>query len=180
MLCSSNDLKIYREYYDNVLNGNIVPFEEEVVEGLRNHKNKEDKSMRSYLNSILSYSNGSTSYLKCRYLAQFLPKGVKICDGNLDGFEKKFSHSWIENEEKVYDPLFVGIWPKELYYEVMKPTVNNIVDLEKDEEFLRIKSKTVETKDENAEFGYFDWYSYMKNNTINTRGFLEPLRLKKF
>ena len=69
---------------------------------------------------------------------------------------------------------------QDLYYKVMKPVVVKKVDINKDEEYKRIVGKTIETEPNEDEFGYYDWYSYMKNNTINTRGFLEPLRLKKF
>ena len=180
MLCSLNDLKKYKEYYENISNGNIAPFDESLVEALKTHKNKEDKSMKSYLSNLLSYHNGSTTYLKSRYLMQFLPSEYKLCDGRLSGFDGNFYHSWIESEDKVYDTYFVGVWPKELYYEVTKPIVSRVVDLEKDDEYLRMKEKTVEIEEERTEFGYVDWYSYMKDNTINTRGFLEPLRLRKF
>ena len=180
MLCSLNDLKVYKEYYENILNGNIVSFEDELIMKLKCHKNKDDKTMKSFLNTILSYGNQGTSYLKCRYLMQFMNSNYKLCDGYLNSFDSTLFHSWIESEDKVYDTLFVGIWPKELFYEVMNPKITKVVDTTNDKEYLRIKEKTIETKVDDSYFGYVDWYNYMKNNTINTRGFSHPLRLKKF
>ena len=179
MICSLNDLKVYKEYYDNILNGNIVSFNKELVDKLNTHKNIEHKNMSSYLKTILTYSE-ATSYLKCRYLHQFMSSEYVICDGRLNSFDQKIYHSWIESNDKVYDTIFLGVWPKELYYKVMNPTIIKKVDSKKDEEYLRLKSKTIETEPTNQEFGYYDWYNYMKNNTINTRSIVEPLRLKKF
>ena len=65
-------------------------------------------------------------------------------------------------------------------YKIMKPVVEKKIDINKDEEYKRITDKTIEIESNEDEFGYYDWYSYMKNNTINTRGLIEPLRLKKF
>lgn len=179
MLCSSSDLKVYKEYLENVLNGNIISYDEELIKELDSHKNKEDKSMKSFLKTIQNY-HGCSIYLKARYLKQFLSDEFVVCDGFLTCFENKQDHSWIESEDKVYDLLLVGVWPKDLYYKIMKPVVEKKIDINKDEEYKRITDKTIEIESNEDEFGYYDWYSYMKNNTINTRGLIEPLRLKKF
>lgn len=180
MLCSLEDLKIYKEYYENVLNGNIFSYEDELIDNLRSHKNKDDIYMKSYLLTLLSYSNSSTSYLKCRYLLQFMDDDYRVCDGVLTSFNDNYHHSWIENDSKVYDPLFVGVWPKDLFYSIMKPQVFNVVDPKTDEEYKRLKERTIEIEPDKRDFGYIDWYHYMKNNTINTRALVEPLRLKRF
>lgn len=179
MLCSLNDLKVYKGYYDNILNGNIISYEESVINDLATHKNKEDKDMKSFLSTIL-YNSSSSTYLCTRYLMQFLSGEYKIVDGYLNSFDTPLYHSWIESEDKVYDTLFVGVWPKKLFYEITKPTINKVVDSEKDEEYKRITSKTIETKEDKNEFGYFDWYSYMKDNKINTRALTYPKRVRKF
>ena len=152
MLCSSNDLKKYKEYYENILNGNIVSFDEELINKLKTHKNKSDKSMKDFMSAIVSYSNGGSTYLKSRYLKQFLNDEYKVCDGYINGFEEPLFHSWIENDEVVYDILFIGVWPKELYYQVMNPVVTKVMD-ENDKEYLRIISNTVSTEADNKEFG---------------------------
>ena len=179
MLCSLNDLETYKKYYENVLNGNIKPFEDKLINELSIHKNGQDGTDYSYLRKLMSFKD-SPSYIKCRYLIQFMSEDYKVCDGYLDCFDKEVFHTWIENKDKVYDAKFVGIWPKELYYEVMKPRIVKELDLNKDKEFLSLKEKTIEIEKQNEEFGYIDWYGYMKNNTINTRGFIEPMRIKKF
>ncbi len=179
MLCSLNDLKIYKGYYDNVLNGNIISYEDSVINNLATHKNKEDKGMKSFLSTILSH-NSSSTYLCTRYLMQFLNPEYKIVDGYLKSFDAPLYHSWIESEDKVYDTLFVGVWPKELFYEVTKPEIIRVVDSKKDEEYKRIISKTIETKEDKSEFGYVDWYNYMKDNSINTRALTYPKRIRKF
>ena len=122
MLCSSNDLKVYKEYCENVLNGNIVSYEDGLIKELNSHKNKDDKSMLSFLKSMQSF-HGCSIYLKARYLKQFLSDEYKICDGFLTCFDEKQFHSWLESDDKVYDCLLVGVWPKELYYKVLKPVV---------------------------------------------------------
>ncbi len=179
MLCSLNDLKVYKEYYDNVLNGNIVSYDENVIKNLATHKNKEDERMKSFLSNILSHS-GNTSYLGVRYLIQFLSDDYKIVDGYLNCFDSELYHSWIESDDKVYDTLFVGVWPKDLFYKVTSPSVIRVIDPKKDEEYKRIKNKTIEVLEDKKEFGYIDWYNYMKDNSINTRALTYPKRIRKF
>ena len=114
------------------------------------------------------------------YHKEFLSDDYKIVDGYLNCFDSELYHSWIESDDKVYDTLFVGVWPKDLFYKVTSPSVIRVIDPKKDEEYKRIKNKTIEVLEDKKEFGYIDWYNYMKDNSINTRALTYPKRIRKF
>ena len=181
MLCSKNDLEIYKKYIEGIKNNIILPYDEELVIELNTHNNGKHDYFKSYLDFLCSINNKGNDIVLSRYLIMFLDKKeYKLFDGVLGNFEKEFKHSWIEGKEFVYDTTFIGKWPKEFYYEVFNPINKKEIDLSKDKEYLNFVNNNVIVNNTGKEMTYIDWYSYMKNNTLNTRALNEPLMLKKF
>ena len=180
MLCDKEELKIYKKYVESIKNNMILPYDKELLFKLNTHKNKNIK-MNSYLSSLCSENSIGKNIIYTRYLMLFLnKKEYKLYDGYLSNFKKKFNHSWIENDKYVYDVTFIGKWPKNLFYEVFNPVINEEINLEKDIEYNLAVKNNIEVSNTLNEMEYIDWYSYMKNNTLNTRAISEPLTLKKF
>ena len=180
MLCDKEELKIYKKYVESIKNNVILPYDKELLFELNTHKNKNIK-MNSYLSSLCSENSIGKNIIYTRYLMLFLnKKEYKLYDGYLSSFKSKFNHSWIESDKYVYDVTFIGKWPKNVFYEIFKPIKKEEINLDKDTEYNLALKNNIETKNTYKEIEYFDWYNYMKNNTVNTRALSEPLQLKKF
>ncbi len=182
MLCSKEELEIYKRFYDDINNGTVKPYELELQNDLRNHTDKNNINVINYLSALCSSYGIGKCYLFSRYLMLFLdPNEYSLKEGYLDSFkDRKFNHCWIEGEEYVYDVTFIGKWPKEEYYKVFSPIVEESIDLRKDDEFQRMMKNNICSVDEYGTFCYVDWYNYMKNNTISFHSTREPLMIKEY
>ena len=181
MLCNEKDILVYKKIYDAFNSGEVKEYDNSLKISLCTHKNKNMDFVNSYMSALCSNHSIGKDTLFNRYLMLFLDdKKHKLYDGHLEYFTKQFKHSWIENEEFVYDTSFIGKWPKELYYEIFIPVKEKEIDLESDKEFQILKEDNISVDSEIVQMMYLDWYSYMNNNTLNTRALNEPLMLKKY
>ena len=180
MLCSKEELVIYKKFYESIQNGTVKPYEEELINKLKMYRNKDDMYMKNYYDSLCSNLSSGKSFLFSHYLMLFLDnKKYKICNGYLSAFNgKKFSHTWIEGENEVYDVTFIGKWPKEKYYELFKPVVEIKEKVDSNEVF--IKNNVLADKTSTLNASYVDWYNYMEKNTINTHALIEPLKVREY
>ncbi len=180
MLCSKEELLVYKSFYESIQNGNVKPYDKELIDKLKTHKNKYDPNMDNYFDALCSSYSIGKSYLFSNYLMIFLDnKKYKLCEGYLSSFiDKKFKHTWIESDKEVLDVTFLGKWNKNEYYNIFKP----VIEKENDYKDLKnLKENTIEVyKKSNGNFKYIDWYNYMKNNTISTQSMREDLKIKTF
>ena len=68
---------------------------------------------------------------------------------------------------------------EDVYYEIFNPIKKNEVELDS-EEYKNIKRNNTIVKPNKNTLKYFDWYSYMNNNTVTTHAFNESLKAKDF
>ena len=181
MLCSKEELVVYKKYYESVQNGIVKPYDDSIIKSLSIYKNIKDNKMNSYLESLCSTYSIGKSHMYSLYLMQFLDdKKFKVYNGYLSNLtDEKYSHTWIESDEEVYDVAFIGKWPKDVYYEIFNPIKKNEVELDS-EEYKNIKRNNTIVKPNKNTLKYFDWYSYMNNNTVTTHAFNESLKSKDF
>lgn len=180
MLCSKEDIKVYEGFDTLIKNGDIRPYEEDLVEFLNTHT---DFSGESYIDQLTSTSSTKLNFKLARYLMIYLKdKGALLMDGKLSTLRNgNFEHYWIEQGDSVYDTTFIGKWDKGDFYDLFKPTDIEVVDLDKDIDYeLFVKNNRVIPCSEYKELEYFDWYRYNKNNTINVFPIAERLYTCKY
>ena len=183
MLCSKQDLEIYKRFKDNILCGEVKPYDEDLINYLNNFTDKNNENFNNYLEGLMSEYNVGKDSLFTKYLMLFLnQKEYKIHKGILSAFsDRRFNHDWIEGKNDVYDTTFIGKWSKEEFYNTFKPITEKIVDLENDSEFRMVKNNNIEViNTNNIDFSYIDWYRYMKNNTVSFHPEREALQIVSY
>ena len=168
---SKEDMNIYRKIDEYVEGGVVVPFDKEILDYLNSYVDSENKDLKTnYLNGL----NSSYSIGKCHKFSRYLAlamngRNFKLCEGRLNAFDKgDFPHAWIEDETCVYDVTFMGVWPKDVYYKLLFPCVDKVVDLKTDNDYQEYKNNTVEASQKNKKpyLKYRNWYSYYYSRTV--------------
>lgn len=180
MLCSNDEIKVYEGVNTRMLNQDVEPYEEELVEFLNTHS---DDNESSYMDKLCSYQSVGLDFRFSRYLLLYLERfGGKLYSGKLGAFtSERFNHSWVEVDDSVYDTTFIGKWNKDDYYALFGVTGEKEIDIDNDVDFKIYKSKNHEfVPEELKSLSYFDWYSYKKNNTVSVFPIREQLRIVEF
>ena len=154
-----NTINIFTEFYlRNVREGNILPYDDDVISYLASHTSK-DNLFGNYLmcdyldamnNSIQSIEESSLTYARLIALGLKKPYTIHTVKMDMAMFKnetnKRIDYSWVETEDGIYDPIFRGIWPKKLWEKSFHPNMNCALDEETEELLLQeIKDNTVET-----------------------------------
>lgn len=162
--CSKSDLQIYKKINDLVNDYLVTPFEDELLYFLATHTDKNNKNITSFLEGLKSTYSISKCYRFARYLALGINKPFHLYEGKLSNLcNGDFPHAWIETDEFIYDVSFIGKWPKDIYYQLFNPVIEEEIDLNNDPKYLEYKSDCVEIHPQEESFflKYIDWYTYM-------------------
>lgn len=168
---SKEDMQIYRKISEYVEGGVVLPFDNDIIAYLNSHVDSGNEELKTnYLDGL----NSSYSIGKCHRFARYLALAMsgrkfKLCEGRLGSFDKgDFPHAWIEDENFVYDVTFMGVWPKDVYYKLFSPSIDNVVDLETDEKIQEYKKNTIDAYQKNKKpyLKYRDWYGYFYSRMV--------------
>lgn len=162
---NKEDLIIYQKINECISEGLVTPFEDDLLDFLANHTDKDNNNIKSYLSGLKSIYSISKCFRFSRYLALGMNQPFHLYEGRLNKLNNgDFPHALIETEDYVYDVSFIGKWPKKLYYQLFQPVIEKEIDLEHDEKYLEYKSNTIETQiqDEIPLLQYIDWYNYKR------------------
>ena len=110
------------------------------------------------LTEINRNGNLGRGELFARIIALAFPSDITICKGQTDvGI-----CTWLEDEKHVYDPIFVGKYPKELWYSIFHGK-DVEMHLASEDLFCKLLSnelKPVKSDDEIYIIKWVDWYDY--------------------
>lgn len=175
---TNNDIMIYRMINEYVDKGLITPFEDNIIEFLATHTDQNNKNISNYLDGLNSNYSISKCYRFSRYLALAMDKPFHLYEGRIGNIQNgDCPHAFIETDNDVYDVTLIGKWPKELYYDLLNPIVETVVDLNSDERYQEYQKNTVEALNRNTQLAlkYINWYTYMRHAEIPNPYFsLEP------
>lgn len=164
------DLPKYKQIVEYCAEGVVVPFDDYIIEFLATHRDASNSNIKTnYLDALNSNYSISKCYRFARYLSLCIQDGFVLNEGRISTLYKgEFPHSWIETEDSVYDTAFIGKWPKDLYYDLFKPVVEKVIDVETDEQCIQFRNCTVLSKEKSEMpfLSYINWYSYMSNRFI--------------
>ncbi len=162
---SNENLQIYRKVNNCIESGYVIPFEDKLVLFLASHTDSKNKEIKNYLDALNSEYSIGKGFMFARYLALGINEPFHLYEGKLKNlYNGEFTHAWIETKDYVYDVTFAGKWPKKLYYQLFQPVVEDDVNLESDEDYIKYKNRTVETTPTNnyPALQYINWYTYMR------------------
>ena len=154
-----NTINIFTEFYlRNVREGNILPYDDDVISYLASHTSKDNKfgsyMMSDYLdamnNSIQSIEESSLTYARLIALGLKKPYTIHTVRMDMAMFKnetnKRIDYSWVETEDGIYDPVFRGIWPKNLWEKSFHPNMKCVLDEKTEKQLLQqVKDNTIET-----------------------------------
>lgn len=163
-MTNNKDLKIYQKINEYIVEGLVIPYDDDILYFLDTHTDINNKYIKSYLSGLKSTYSISKCYRFARYLALGINKKFHLYEGKLSKLsDSDFTHAWIETDNYVYDVSFIGKWPKKLYYQLFQPQVEKEIDLNNDEKYLEYKKNCQEIQNSNNHvLQYIDWYNYMR------------------
>jgi len=165
---TDDDLEIYKCINECVRQRDVVSYDESILKFLSTYTDSSNENIKTnYLDALNSSYSLDKTDMFIRYLALGMRRKFELCKGKLISLHGGyFSHSWIETKDSVYDVLFPGKWPKNLYYGLFSPKIEEIVDLDTDEKYIQYKSfNTMANEcDSIGLLQYTDWYNYKLSN----------------
>lgn len=156
--------ELYSGVDAGIANGVIVPYDEDIVEKLAtskccdledrlNCKNRKFNHLLAAFNSPLIFGNSDLFSL---LLACAFSHDVVLGCGIVLG---KYTHYWLEDEDFVYDPLFLGKYPKDYWNRLFQPKCISRAFVSEDFLFQEI-SKSIQSVDNHSNFKFlrhFNW-----------------------